>query len=811
MTVTIEPGADLRDIQQRVGVGPDEELRESEKRRRYLQGFARLITPVRPTLRLTGQIPTAMVNQGMDDPTQPAIFLTTNRFDQPATDYSQRVFDLIMQEALTVHEIGHILYTDHRDFKQYADRVDAGRKKMFQRVWNTLEDAAIEEQLRREYDVSGEVQIMNANLFEGDEIGHVVSEGDTDEADPALGDEGPVQEIRFSFFQAVCLGLMDMGVYDSGKFAQLRDAENDHIRLAEDADRDSLEAFVSEMKAVVRDVKTEPKSRRRNERIYEFWQELEDQLDSASNSGERQQALENLLGGDGSISANRDDADESGDESGGEDTNAAPMQGKPDDTGNDVPGDARDAYELGMSLTEDSVDQQVEMGSGDADDEGMDGDASDRLRPDEMQDGDDGQSGGQQGQQAGDQQGQQGAGGDGQPDECPECGGDLESADGDGDGAECADCGAEFDADEMGEMQAGGGDVEGEGDTSDGDAEGADGDEADADSEGDGEGGDGQAFDADMEEMYQQELAAEASELGGGEALLNEIEQFLEIIEDSDQLAREANDGRGGEAGAPGFEGLSLEVPESNGYDREKWATVQRRGRRIARILRDRLSQNQQNRPERHKRSGKFDRRSMIRAERGSPRVFMREQDDEKKDYDAIFVLDRSGSMSGDDIEYAELALGELAYAFQLLGINVCVMDLHTSQARLAHAFGQDMEQTRGVLFSGDTAGGTPLAQVLHLARKRVLAEDSNPFMVVVTDGQPADPEAYREELESCTFPVLGVCIGSSSGRRQADDESYFHRQVFVEDRDEIDNAMVGLATEVIDAALVDLSEGVSF
>lgn len=768
MTVTLEPGVDLRDIKQRIGVGRNEELRESEKRRRYLQGFSRLITPLRPSLRLTGRIPTAMVNQDPDDADQPRVLLTTRQFDQPATDYSQRVFDLIMQEALTVHEIGHILYTDHEDATSYLSRADLDRKAMYKRVWNTLEDAAIEEQLRREWDVREEVLVMNANLFEPDEIGHTITEGSVDEADPAIDADERGATMSFSFFQAVVLGLLDMGVYDSGKFAALRDPDNDRVRLAEDADRDLLDEFVPEMKAVVQDVKTTPDSTHRNERIWAFWEDLAERLDDAQNSGENESNLSDLLGADGSVDASASDGDGENDEAGDGETGANPMDGKPDDTGNHSPTDAREAIELSMDATEEDVSAQVAMAAGD---------------PQADQDaGDDESEAGEDAGEAGDGDGESEAGDGGRdterlrPDELQDRGGD--GGDGDDGGGDGAEMDGQDWTEEAGRPAAG--------------------------SDGDSDGDEGQTRREEMEEMYQQELAAEAAELDGGEALLDEIEQFLEIIEAADADA----DAQGGEAGGSGFEGLTMEIPEPNGYDRDKWTTVKRKGKRIARILRNRLQQNQQNQPKRRRKKGSFDRRQMINAERGSPRVFSQTQEDTLKDYDAIFVLDRSGSMSGTKVEHAELALGELAYAFELLGITTAVLDLHGNEARLAHAFGQSLEETRGVLFSGVSGGGTPLSQVLHLARKRVTIEDSNPFMVVVTDGKPADHETYREELDNCTFPVLGVYVGGDNRR---DDESYFHRQVDVTNESEIDTTLTHLAEEVIDEALVDLSQGVSF
>jgi hypothetical protein len=700
----LQAGIDIREVQQRIGVGKDEELRESEKRRRYLQGFSRLITPVRPVLKMIDELPTAAVNQKEDDP---VILMTTREFDQPYTGFSQRVFDMVMQEALTVHEIGHILYTDNESFKTYLGQVDMdgpGSKSMFKRVWNTLEDGAIEEQLRHEYDVESEIFALNSNLFENDEIGHVVDE------------EGDVKEIRFSFIQAVLLGLSDMAVYDSGKYQKLIDADNTDLQMSgEQEDLDLLNDFTPEMKSVVADVKSQPNSEKRNERIFEFWEVLQDYLDDAEVDGASESHLNDMLDSDGNISFGGDDS-QSGDsdEDGGDGDSNAPVEGKPDDTQNEFSGQVREANELNRQSVQQQVVIQVQQASGD--------DPVDGQMP----------GGSQIDQEAAE---------------------DAESGSGDGE------------------------------------SDDTDGDENDEGGLQDGE------MKPEMEEQYQQELAQEAANLDGGQAMLDEIEEFLEIIEDA---AANAGQQQMGGGALDEWRGLTLDIPEGDSYSEDRWDNSVRRGNRLARVFKNRLQWNQRTREKTRQRRGQFDvRRGMIPAARGQTDVFKRQEESQEKDYDCIFVLDRSGSMGGQDIRDAEEAIGSLAYALQKVGVNTSILDLYGSQARLALAFGQDMMDQRKVMFSGDTSGGTPLAEVVHLARKRVQGEDSEPFMIVVTDGAPGNRDKYINELNNCNFPVLGVYLTNSRGSH-AEDENYFHRTVYVTGQEEMDTALMNLAQDIM-------------
>lgn len=703
--VEITESSSLREIKQRIGVGKDEELRESEKRRRYLQKLARLVTPTRPKVKMSKAIPTAAVNQGGEtddlpdelqvDEDEPIIFMTTREFQQAVTDYPRRVFDAMIQKALLIHEVGHVLYTDSESFLDYLDRVDGSRKSMFKQTWNALEDAAIETQLRREYSVAHELDVLNANLMSEDEIGHRIDD-DT---------------LRFSFFQAVKVGILDMGCYNSGLFAKLMDEDNDNLTFAGDEhDRELMEELIPEMEKVVKQVTTEPSSPKRNAHIWDFWQTLEEYLDDSSVSGEKESGLENLLDGDGNIGGGGGGSQESED-----DGESVPMQGKPDDSGGNYGGDYRDAYELSHEDVEEAIEEGIQAA---------------------MTGGSDG--------------------------------------------------------DEEGEEEAGaGGEEAGEGDEDDG---------VDVNSP---EGG----MDEEKEEQYQQELASEASELDGGEETIDEAEQFLDIIKDAAEEAADRQRSKGGLQGGNEWRGLTLSVPDRDDYAAERYRTCEQRANRLAKILRNRLQHERQRKVKRNQRRGRLSTGgdSMMRVERDDFRIFEKTEEGKEKDYHAIFVLDRSGSMGGQPVRDAEEALGSMAIALNKVNrqdkINVSVLDLLNSQARLTLPFGVDPQDKRGNLFSGQSGGGTPLSKVLYLARQRVLEEDSHPFMVVVTDGQPANHEKYKEELQKANFPVLGVYITSKGVRGRGTLDSHdevFDRSVYVTDTDEIDDKLMSLCQEVM-------------
>jgi Mg-chelatase subunit ChlD len=286
----------------------------------------------------------------------------------------------------------------------------------------------------------------------------------------------------------------------------------------------------------------------------------------------------------------------------------------------------------------------------------------------------------------------------------------------------------------------------------------------------------------DLEEQFREELAQEAAELDGGEAIIEDAEEYLDIINGASDEYR----------------GFTMEIPEepARDFDRERWNESQRIGNRVARDFRNRLLREKRSKVKRGKRRGQFDRSRMVHAARGSTRVFKKEEEGDEKDYSCMVVLDRSGSMSSDGINEAEMAVTALTSALEDVGVDSSVLDLYHSEARLVKSFGQETKDVKEHLVNSSASGGTPLTEVLHLARERVSDHD-NPFMIVITDGRPGSPDTYREELDKCHFPVLGVYL---TGNQKPDDEKYFHRQVYVNGRetDELRTKLHNLANEVL-------------
>ena len=774
--VRLTPSTSARTVRERLGVGPAEALRESEKRRRYLEKYCRLLAPVRPTVRLSGAVHTATTDYEAD---QPEITITTRAFDQPASDLRRPAFDLAVQEALVVHELGHLLYTDIGGFHDRLEAVAPERRRLFARVWNTLEDGAIERQLRHRYDVATELELLNANLFAAGPFGH------------DSGDGGR----RYSLFNAVLCGLADMAVYDSGRFRRLLDGSDDSARLASRRDERLLHEFRPRMERAVRAVVTEPDPGPRTERIGAFWTALTDRLDDSTVSGAGASELDRLLDPDGTIRAAdgpsavterrlTDDAVHAAADTDG------PLPGKPDDTAGPAAEDARKARELRRDAVRREVDRQIrsttasrdgspdtDTGASGTDGTGHDGrDGGDDPEPPGHHD----PMSGSRGNEPDDDASASGRGSGGGSDSGPAGGADGITPDGwsDEEGVN-------------GRSHPGSGPVPGS--SSGGtDGDGSGGAESPATSAGsaaDGAGGIDDADTGSVAERHRAELAAEANETDGGEARLAELQAYLRALTEA---AAGTADGRR----------LALEVVESvtQPLDRNRWETARRRSRRLARSFRTRLQEQRRDTDHPRQRRGSFDRGRLVAAARGRLDVFTRTEAGEERAYTCVLVVDRSASMADGAVEAAEDGAAALALALEAVGVDVTTLDLHGSSVRLVNAEAEPTRTARRALLAGEASGGTPLADALRIARFR-LHEVDNPFVLVVTDGRPDDRDRYLAELEAATFPVLGVYLtdGAAAGEgAREDDESYFHGVSVVEDWGRLDRRLHELAAQVL-------------
>ncbi|ERH14022.1 MAG: hypothetical protein J07HB67_00276, partial [halophilic archaeon J07HB67] len=322
-------------IRERFGVGEDELLRESERRRRYLQTYARLLTTVRPTVRFSADLRTAVTDHG----DAPEITVTTRGFDQPVTALRRPVFDLAIQEALVIHEIGHLRYTDIEGFQKSLAAVDPDRRRSFARIWNTLEDGAVERQLRARYAVATELDVLNANLL------HTPS-GNTR---------------RLGLLEAVLCAIADTAVYDSGRLRRLRGGDRS-LRMASLRAKRAFERLLPSLRETVRAVLTEPDPNARNERIWSFWTTFRAAGDETESEGS---ALGRLLDADGVVRVgDRPHETEPAPTDGVDSADERAVFGKPDDTTGGFGQRVRSASDLDRATVTRSVERQVQTVAG---------------------------------------------------------------------------------------------------------------------------------------------------------------------------------------------------------------------------------------------------------------------------------------------------------------------------------------------------------------------------------------------------------------------------------------------------------------
>lgn len=254
----------------------------------------------------------------------------------------------------------------------------------------------------------------------------------------------------------------------------------------------------------------------------------------------------------------------------------------------------------------------------------------------------------------------------------------------------------------------------------------------------------------DVREAIEEKVAGDrAQESGATGSLLDEIEEMQDSIS----------------AGGDDLEVDEIVLPDRDTTaDEAVYQSALRASRPLAKLLKNRLQQEETTSIKRNQRRGRFTGRggSLVRAARGEKEIKERRVEPDEKNYHFTFVLDGSGSM-GSIMSQAEESLGMLAFALEDNGVETMILKLHDSKAKLAKPFGVSTEDAKDQVFTGRTAGGTPLAPAVDLARERLQREGENNYLVVVTDGAPANDERFADAIERCTMPTIGINIGNKN------------------------------------------------
>jgi len=310
---------DADGVRERIKNQHRKNIRSSDTRRQFLQKYARIISGIIEARLEFGQLACVTMDSG-----DPVINIPAREFDQPVTDYEQDVFDMMMQETLTVHEILHILYTNFRSFKRYLNKCEMDKQPLFKEIWNGFEDGAIEEQGRLAMSIGDELEVMNANFTEDIVFGTEQSNGD----------------MVYTMHEAVVAGIMDKSVFDSGALSKIRDPNENH-RLSTPQDQQTFENFVPKIESTAKSVLTEPSSKNRNAIIYDFYEDYLDLLDEAQIDGAEQRRKQHQ------------------EESGQGQGHAHPNPNMPDDSEGHTGGERQDAYMLGDDDQMEDIDERM--------------------------------------------------------------------------------------------------------------------------------------------------------------------------------------------------------------------------------------------------------------------------------------------------------------------------------------------------------------------------------------------------------------------------------------------------------------------
>ncbi|WP_121823269.1 vWA domain-containing protein [Halostella salina] len=265
---------------------------------------------------------------------------------------------------------------------------------------------------------------------------------------------------------------------------------------------------------------------------------------------------------------------------------------------------------------------------------------------------------------------------------------------------------------------------------------------------------------------------------GSTSSLQREAEELLDLVQSSESDLQRVG---------------VTEIDEGDG-ERQRWEQAKRRAQPLANDLRSSLRRRRRADKQSGHRTGQIDPQQLVSAAHGRDRVFKRRVRGDQRDYSCLLVLDRSGSMVRSKIEAAEIATAQLVHAFHAVGIDVSVLSLWQNIPWLELPFGGAPERFADHIMSGRATGGTPLAETVEIARNRIsTGSGDHSFMIVVTDGEPGDTEAFFEQIDRCNFNVYAVYIQGEPGEHA----QYFDRIVYT-DTGTIDATVRELARQLI-------------
>lgn len=307
---TLDP-ENLKGVQERAR---GSRLSEQSVREDYLDRLGRMMSDV--------DVKTTLGDDAISykEDSQYFIIVPTDIAGQHQTSLSENVWELLFQETIFFHELGHILWTDFDYLKEVCDEHEYGEQ--VRTVWNGMEDGCIETYLSIGFKIGDDLTILNTNLVEEYWVGR-------DDISP---------------FRALGIGLQDQGFFDSGIWDDIVSGDID-VEY-----QDTLVEFDSRVKEVMEQALDTKDSQKRLDLAVEITEEFIEELPDNEPDSQDQEG-EGSEGEDGN-----EDVGPTGNSDGESENSSGGQQEQPPTPSN--PDDREQKTRNDASNVEDSVEQE---------------------------------------------------------------------------------------------------------------------------------------------------------------------------------------------------------------------------------------------------------------------------------------------------------------------------------------------------------------------------------------------------------------------------------------------------------------------
>lgn len=821
--ISVDGHTDANTVLHRQFGSRDERIRSGSERQDNLETYLFMQSGADVEVILS-DFKTATVMLGENEP---IVAIPTRRVEQHVTDYERVNFDRIIQYGYADHEGGHIKYTPHRYIHSQAKQLSAPKRGPTKQIINALEDGVVEELLRDDNSSVGvRLSVLHGNLA------------------AKTMQKAKRNGVTRSFFDAVTGYILDLGRYDTHISRKLLDEDDAQVQFSSEEDKAAFCEFQPLIEQVVTDVLSNPSPQYRVDRMFEFADsvigsavedtqnlgsdgevdkrgmssnigEMPDdaptETDSstasnATNTASTNTTKENIRDRIRNLNENTDrgepkngdetsertpDRENGGRKSEARDSNAentsntrSDSSGKSgrnmvnaEDSQADPDGDT-DESEVDESAAKPVTDETVESGESegaaksDTDEETTESDTENDERATDTTTA------------TRDRHAEEnGTGADTAPTETERDGADDQHSTGRD--------GAAKETDEGGTSSPPSTEEDREGDegrvspdTNAPQQVGEDGNETD-EAATDGLNG---SLDEERREADEQ-----------GEAMADALDSLTESNNESG-----ANSGPSKDAVQSSLNDEITLVPPGDGFDPRAWRRARKESEQLLFQFGNELEDDQSTTWQRGQSTGQIDPTRLVDLELGAKNAFRhpvrndpREKQLRPADVPVVIMVDRSTSMKG-DISCAERATTSLALAFERVGVNICVMDMYLNTPRVAKPFELPVSHSKDMLMTGETGGNTPLSEALSVAADQVRWKGKEPFVVVITDGEPNSPTEYEDTLTEIGkyAHVLGVEMALGERYPEPTYDANYHAGTAVTDIDDLVTDLDRMMTE---------------